>query len=130
MEIGRFLTNPSTNASKYNFLVIQYLRDEIDWDTFISHIITHKVDQQKPPRVRKGPLMSNRRDNRNTRKARNFQYTQKAFEQHRKATVSKILDGTFVMDNKGLEFPDIGKLKAYMCLDWRKVTPGILQIRS
>ena len=111
MEIGRFLTNPSTNASKYNFLVIQYLRDEIDWDTFISHIITHKVDQQKPPRVRKGPLMSNKRDNRNTRKARNFQYTQKAFEQHRKATVSKILDGTFVMDNKGLEFPDIREIE-------------------
>ena len=111
MEIGRFLTNPSTNASKYNFLVIQYLRDEIDWDTFISHIITHKVDQQKPPRVRKGPLMSNRRDNRNTRKARNFQYTQKAFAQHRKATVSKILDGTFVMDNKGLEFPDIREIE-------------------
>ena len=55
--------------------------------------------------------MSNRRDNRNTRKARNFQYTQKAFKQNRKATVSKILDGTFVMDNKGLEFPEIREVE-------------------
>ena len=52
----------------------------------ISHIVTQKKGQQKPPRVRKGPLMSNRRKNRHTRKARNFQYTQKAFEQNRKAT--------------------------------------------
>ena len=55
--------------------------------------------------------MSNRRENRNTRKARNFQYTQKAFEQNRKWTVSKIFDGTFVMDNKGLDFPDIQEIE-------------------
>ena len=51
--------------------------------------------------------MSNRRENRNTRKARNFQYTQKEFKQNRKATVSMILDGTFVMDNTGLDLRDI-----------------------
>lgn len=42
LEISCFLANPSTNTSGYNFLVIQYLRDEIDWDTFISHIVTYK----------------------------------------------------------------------------------------
>ena len=51
--------------------------------------------------------MSNGRENRNTRKARNFQYTQKEFKQNRKATVSMILDGTFVMDDTGLDLRDI-----------------------
>ena len=55
--------------------------------------------------------MSNRRENRNTSKARNFQYIQKAFEQNWKATVSKILDGSLVMDNKGLEFPNIWEIE-------------------
>ena len=51
--------------------------------------------------------MINRRENRNPRKAKNYQFMQKAFEQNQEATISKIVDGTFVMDNKGLEFPDI-----------------------
>ena len=55
--------------------------------------------------------MSNRRENRNTCKARNFQFTQKAFEQNRQAMVLKILDGTFVADNKDLEFPDIQEIE-------------------
>ena len=55
--------------------------------------------------------MSNRRDNRNIRNARNFQFTQKAFEQYRKVTVWKRLDSHFVMDNKGLEFPDIQEIE-------------------
>ena len=55
--------------------------------------------------------MSNRRDNRNTRNARNFQFTQKAFQQNRKVTVWKLLDSNFVMDNKGLEFPDIQEIE-------------------
>ena len=55
--------------------------------------------------------MSNRRQNRNTRKARNFQYTQKAFKQNQKATFSKIVDGTFVMDNKNLDFRDIQEIE-------------------
>ena len=55
--------------------------------------------------------MSNRRENRNTRKARNLQYTQRALKQNRKATFSKILDGTFVMDNKDLDFRDIQEIE-------------------
>ena len=33
------------------------------------------------------------------------------FEHNRKATVSKILDSTFVMNNKGLEFTDIQEIE-------------------
>lgn len=36
---------------------------------------------------------------------------QKAYEQNQKATVSKIFNGTFIMDNKGLEFPDIQEIE-------------------
>ena len=55
--------------------------------------------------------MFNSRENCNTRKARNFQYTQKACEQNQKAMISRILDGTFVMDNKGLAFPDMHEIE-------------------
>ena len=36
---------------------------------------------------------------------------QKAFEQNQKATVLKIFNRTFIMDNKGLEFPDIQEIE-------------------
>ena len=74
--------------------------------------------------------MSNRRDNRKTRTAKNFQFTQKAFEQNWKAALSVILDGTFVMDNKGLEFPDIQEIEDLYGPDWRRVTPRTLRIQS
>ena len=52
---------------------------------------------------------------------------QKAFEQNRKATVLKILDGTFVMDNKGLEFPSIGEIEDLYVSRLEGVTPRILR---
>ena len=55
--------------------------------------------------------MCNRRENRNTREARNYQFTRNVFKHNRKSTVSKILDGTFVMDNKGLESSDIQEIE-------------------
>ena len=68
MEIDRFLVNPSFNTLKHNTYVIEYRRDEIDWDTFISPVLKRK-DQKKSPRIRKGPL-------------RNSHYSQKAFQQN------------------------------------------------
>ena len=50
--------------------------------------------------MRKGPLMINRRENQNTRKARIYRFTQHRYQENRKATVNKILDGTFSLVNK------------------------------
>ena len=50
-----------------------------------------KVTKEKVPRVRKGPLMVNQKENRNTRKARIYRFTQRSYVQNRKATVHKIL---------------------------------------
>ena len=55
--------------------------------------------------------MKNRRENRNTRKAKLYQYTQKAYDQNRKATINKILHGIFVLNEKGQVFPDINKVE-------------------
>ena len=52
------------------------------WDSFVSSITMEKFDRPKLPRVWEGPLMMNRRENRNTRKAKIYQFTQKAFEQN------------------------------------------------
>ena len=98
-------------ASRDNDLVFSYLRDEIPWDSFISNITMEKLSQPKTPRVCKGPFTITRRENRNTRKDKQYQLTQKAFEQNRKAMVSKIPSGTFIMDNEGLEFPDMWEVE-------------------
>ena len=50
-----------------------------------------KVAKEKVPRVRKGPLMVNQKENRNTKKARIYRFTQRSYVQNRKATVHKIL---------------------------------------
>ena len=43
--------------------------------------------------------MVNWRKNRNTRKAQVYRFTQRSYQQSRKATVSKILDDTFLLNN-------------------------------
>ena len=43
--------------------------------------------------------MVNWRKNRNTRKAQIYRFTQRSYQQSRKATVSKILDDTFLLNN-------------------------------
>ena len=55
--------------------------------------------------------MKNRRENRNTRKAKLYQYMQKAYDQNRKATINKILHGTFALSEKGQVFPDINEVE-------------------
>ena len=55
--------------------------------------------------------MKNRRENRNTRKARIYQFTQKAYEQNRKATINKIINGTFSLDNQDQTVPNIEKVE-------------------
>ena len=55
--------------------------------------------------------MKNRRENRNTRKAKLYQYMQKAYDQNRKATINKILHGTFALNEKGQVFPDINEVE-------------------
>ena len=74
-------------------------------------ISLEKFDQPNIRRVSKGPLLVNGRENCNTRKAKIYQFMQKAFEQNQKATVLKIFNRTFIMDNKGLEFPDIQEIE-------------------
>ena len=57
--------------------------------------------------------MKNRRDNRNTRKAKMFRFTQRSFQQNRRVTIKRILDDTLSLDNEEDVYPDIeevGKL--------------------
>ena len=61
----------------------------------------------KTPRQRKGPWMKNRMENRNTRKARIYQFTQKAYDQNKKATIHKIINGNFSFNNGEQVYPNI-----------------------
>ena len=48
--------------------------------------------------------MVNRRKNRNRRKAHIYRFIQRSYQQNRKATVSKILDDTFSLnDDSGVK---------------------------
>ena len=55
--------------------------------------------------------MKNRRENRNTCKARIYQFTQKAYDQNKKATINKIINGNFSLDNREQVFPEISEVE-------------------
>ena len=87
-----------------------YLQGELEWEE-VTKIIATEENKVKKVRQRKGPWMKNRRENRNTRKARIYQFTQKAYEQNRRATVNKIINGSFSLDNKEQVYPEISKVE-------------------
>ena len=92
-------------------IVDQYLSDSISWDELIRYLVKDKLFQEKETRTRKGPLMRNIRENRNTRKARIYRFTQRSYQRNRKATISKILDGTFSLDNESEITPKIENIE-------------------
>ena len=55
--------------------------------------------------------MQNRRENRNTRKARIHQFTQKSYEQNKKATIHKIIEDTFSLNNVEQVYPNIAEIE-------------------
>ena len=61
----------------------------------------------KESSVRNGPWVKNQRENRNTRKRRIYQFTQKAYEQNKKATINKLLSGNLILGSKKQVFSDI-----------------------
>ena len=78
----------------------QYCLDNISYNEMIDDISSEDPQKKSPvPRQRKGPWMSNRRDNRNTRKAKMFRFTQRPFQQNRRVAVNRILDSKLSLDN-------------------------------
>ena len=55
--------------------------------------------------------MKNRWDNRNTRKAKMFRFTQRSFQQNRRVTIKRILDDTLSLDNEEDVYPDIEEVE-------------------
>ena len=55
--------------------------------------------------------MQNRRENRNTRKARIHQFTPKSYEQNKKATIHKIIEDTFSLNNVEQVYPNIAEIE-------------------
>ena len=87
------------NKGKMN-IVNQYLNDSITWEDFSKHLIKEEISKEKVIKPTKGPLMINKRENRNMRKARIYRFTQRSYQQNRKAAITKILDNTFSLDNE------------------------------
>ena len=101
-----------TNETEIDKVVKEYLEGKVDWSK-VASIITEEQNrgQGQTSRERKGPWMKNRTENRNTPKAKLYQYTQKAYDENRKATINKILHGTFALNEKGKVFPDINEVE-------------------
>ena len=87
-----------------------YLSGDGDWER-VTKEIASEVNKTKTPRKRKGPWMKNGRENRNTSKARIYRFTQRAYEQNKKATVHKILAGTFSLNNAEQVCPEIAEVE-------------------
>ena len=63
------------------------------------------------PIICKGSLMKNRRDNRNTHKAKMFMFSQRSFQQNRRVTINRILDGTLSLENEEDVYMDIKEVE-------------------
>ena len=70
-------------------------------------IVSEEKSKVKKARTRKEPWMKNHRENRSTRKVRIYQFTSKAYDQNKKATINKIIDSNFSLDNFDQLYPDI-----------------------
>ena len=65
----------------------------------------------RTPIICKGSLMKNRRDNRNTHKAKMFMFSQRSFQQNRRVTINRILDGTLSLENEEDVYLDIKEVE-------------------
>ena len=95
-------------------IVRQYCLDKISHKEMVDNICKEESRKKtRVPKERKGPIMKNRWDNRNTRKAKMFRFTQRSFQQNRRVTIKRILDDTLSLYNEEDVYPDIeevGKL--------------------
>ena len=55
--------------------------------------------------------MQNRRESRNTRKARIYQFTERSFEQKKKAAIHKIMEGSFSLNNVEQVYRNIAEVE-------------------
>ena len=92
--------------------VKEYLEGNTDWNKVTEVIASEERAKVKKPRTRKGPWMKNRMENRNTRKARIYQFTQKAYDQNKKATINKIINDNFSLNNSDQVYPDIKEVES------------------
>ena len=116
--------------------VQQYCLDKISYNELINSINKEEPRKKgRAPRPRKGPWMVNRRNNRNTRKAKLYRFSQSSFQQNRRVTINCILDGTWgeeilnaaLMCRTSL-LPKTTKERDYVG-SWRPITIGNLLIR-
>ena len=92
--------------------VKEYLEGNTGWNKVTEVIASEERAKVKKPRTRKGPWMKNRRENRNTQNARIYQFTQKAYDQNKKATINKIINGNFSLNNSDQVYPDIKEVES------------------
>ena len=79
------------------------------------------------PRPRKGPWMVNSRNNRNTRKAKLYRFTQRSFQQNRRVTINCILDGTLTLDNEEDVYPGIKEVEQVYINRLEKTIQGYIK---
>ena len=101
----------NTPNNLIDHIVDQYLKGETSSAEVAKELAREKVSRPKVERERKEPWMRNRRENRNTRKARIYRFTQRSYRQNKKATISKILEGTLSLDNESNVTPPISAVK-------------------
>ena len=72
-----------------------YLQGQRGWSRVTEIVASDsRKTENKKPRLRKGPWMKNQRDSGNTRKAKIYQFTQKAYKHNKKTTINKIINGS------------------------------------
>ena len=101
-----------TESNELDTITKGYLQGKIQCKDVARVIASEsKAKENKRPRTRKEPWMKNRREKRNTRKAKIYQFPQKAYEQNKKATINKIISGNFNLNNEEHVVPKIQEVE-------------------
>ena len=88
----------------YYFILyfIEYCRKRITWEECKEQLFIDRGTEKKKKhqRVPKGPLDMNRKENRNTRKYRKFNFLQQHYGRDRSGTIRDVIDGKLQYDRK------------------------------
>lgn len=78
-----------------------------------------RATETKRMRLTKGPRMKNRWENRSTKKARIYQFTQRTYKQNKKATINKIINSNFSLNHAEQVFPEREQVENVQYMLWK-----------
>ena len=111
-EILRFI-----NKQRYDSIsqvVLKYVKGEMSWGEAKSEMVVELPKERRSEKARsrwkEGPVPANRRENRKTKKWRQYTKVQQAWRNNKCVTIADIIDDKFCYEEEDIEYPPISKV--------------------